>query len=826
MIVSDDIDQYLRRNTASSFYSPSSPGPTGPKGDKGDAASLSDIKIKDNGLNINLGDYLKKLEIEIDALKRKKNFVGINGTEGINGLAGRDGVTGPAGRDGATGPPGRDSLNGVTGPAGKDGIGATGPAGKDGVTGPAGVGATGPAGNDGVTGPAGKDGVTGPAGVGATGPAGIGATGPAGKDGVTGPEGVGLTGPKGEPGIGINLKGSVQKVSDLPAIAINGDAYIVQDLGNLFVSNNGNWIDVGKIQGPPGKDGVTGPIGSTGPASVGATGPTGDKPKFTELIDESVLWRMGIDKTLRNFLLELNDRSSTGSTGIGPTGERGPTGEKGADGITGFTGERGPTGEKGADGITGYTGERGPTGEKPTINDLLKSQFTLNGIDKNLEGYLIDLQGMGLMLKNHEGRITILESIQCTSTGCTGIGKDGATGPTGANGIGKDGATGPTGADGKPGIGINLKGSVETKANLVLPATNGDAYIVQDNGNLFVANDNAWIDVGKIQGPPGKDGQTGPTGGVPSLDDLFIDDDGQRKPLKQFLMELKNRSPTGYTGTTQDLSGILARLDNMESIVGKTKIDFTINVLDILCNHYSGANLYKIGLNGEIIEVPPEPIVPITKVNISQLLDVEPLPDYNPPPATRSLIKIDDPIQLLPDQDVPTFNKSKINVPENVQELNILDPIGSIKSIFSNFVTVEDLPPQSVPTVNKQGVKGLENVDDLPPQVVPKVNKQEISGLVSVDDLPPQVVPTVNKQGISGLVYVDDLPPQVVPKVNKQGVKGVVSVDDLPPQVVPKVNKQRVKGLESVNDLPEKKVPVANKIKLNPFENIKDFTFF
>jgi hypothetical protein len=401
-----------------------------------------------------------------------------------------------------------------------------------------------------------------------------------------------------------------------------------------------------------------------------------------------------------------------------------------------------------------------------------------NEVERTLRNFLIEL-------KNR------------SSTGSTGIGPTGEKGPTGANG--KDG---PTGADGKPGIGINLKGSVETKANLILPAPNGDAYIVQDIGNLFVANDNAWIDVGKIQGPPGKDGATGPTGGVPSLDDLFIDDDAQRKPLKQFLMELKNRSPTGYTGTTPDLGGILARLDNMESIVGKTKIDFTINVLDILCNHYN-SGLYKIGLNGEIIEVPPEPIVPITKVNISKLLDIEPLPEYNPPPTTKSLIKIDDPIQLLPDQDVPTFNKSKINIPDNVQELNILDPIGSIKSIVSNFITVEDIPPQVVPTVNKQG----------------------INSLVSVEDLPPQVVPTVNRQGISGLVSVDDLPPQIVPKVNRQGVKGIVSVEDLPQQVVPKVNRQGVKVVASVNDLPEKKVPTINRRNINPFENIKDFTF-
>lgn len=71
------------------------------------------------------------------------------------------------------------------------------------------------------------------------------------------------------------------------------------------------------------------------------------------------------------------------------------------------------------------------------------------------------------------------------------------------------GVVGPTGPQ---GTSLNVRGSVATVGNL--PPTGNvvnDAYIVQSNGNMYVWNGTAWVDVGKIVGPTGP---TGPTGAV------------------------------------------------------------------------------------------------------------------------------------------------------------------------------------------------------------------------------------------------------------------------------------------------------------------------
>ena len=68
---------------------------------------------------------------------------------------------------------------------------------------------------------------------------------------------------------------------------------------------------------------------------------------------------------------------------------------------------------------------------------------------------------------------------------------------------------------GPPGAGLNILGELADPADLPDTGSPGDAYII--DGDLWVWADDAWLDVGNVQGPPGATGATGPEGpeGIP-----------------------------------------------------------------------------------------------------------------------------------------------------------------------------------------------------------------------------------------------------------------------------------------------------------------------
>lgn len=239
--------------------------------------------------------------------------------------------------------------------------------GNSGVPGP-----TGPAGADGNDGLNGANGTTGP-----TGP-----QGPTGADGADGADGTSVT-----------IQGSVANSGALPTTGnTNGDGYLTEDDGHLWVWNGSSWTDAGVIQGPAGADGATGPQGIAG-----------------------------------------------------------------NDGVDGATGPTGPQGPAGANGNDGAIGPQGPTG--------------VQGIPGN--------------------------------DGADGV--DGATGPTGPQG--------PAGADGADGTSVTIQGSVANSGALPTTGnTNGDGYLTEDDGHLWVWNGSSWIDAGLIQGPAGADGADGANG--------------------------------------------------------------------------------------------------------------------------------------------------------------------------------------------------------------------------------------------------------------------------------------------------------------------------
>ena len=118
----------------------------------------------------------------------------------------------------------------------------------------------------------------------------------------------------------------------------------------------------------------------------------------------------------------------------------------------------------------------------------------------------------GLDLKNFVGGVLGADG----ATGPAGVdGATGATGPAGTSGVdGATGATGPAGATGAAGTSVKIVGSTSTASLLPFPynGTDGDGYIVQDDGDLYVYASNTWTSVGQIVGPVGATGATGPAG--------------------------------------------------------------------------------------------------------------------------------------------------------------------------------------------------------------------------------------------------------------------------------------------------------------------------
>jgi hypothetical protein len=360
---------------------------------------------------------------------------------------------------------------GVGGGGGEGSVGPQGPAGPRGPIGP--KGDTGPAGPTGPQGPAGtngKDGAVGPAGP--QGPIGeTGVQGPAGADGAEGP--AGATGPQGPAGMGINLKGHVPTVADLPTGATQGDTYVVDQDGNAYTwsETDAQYIDIGQIVGPQGE---TGPQGSQGiqgevgpKGDTGAEGPQGPKGDTGPAGADGVAGPKG-------------DTGAAGADGVaGPKGDTGDVGPQGPEGVQGIPGLQGPAGADGKDGAEGPMGPKGDLGPQGDV------------------GAKGDIGNTG-----PQGEV-----------GPVGpAGADGEVGPAGPQG--EVGPKGDQGDQGIPGLGITFKGRVATVGDLPATATQGDMYIIDSTGDAWVWDDGAaaFENAGPIVGPTGPQGEAGAAG--------------------------------------------------------------------------------------------------------------------------------------------------------------------------------------------------------------------------------------------------------------------------------------------------------------------------
>lgn len=171
--------------------------------------------------------------------------------------------------------------------------------------------------------------------------------------------------------------------------------------------------------------------------------------------------------------------------------------------VTGIKGDKGEKGDKGDTGDTGATGAQGPRGyvAVPSISSDGIISWSLSAGEN-----LPDARS----IRGPQG----VQGIQGTQ------GPQGATGPQGPSGpTGATGAQGPKGEKGNDGASFTVLGLIATYELLIAAYPTGqagDAWAVGTPANNVIYNwdtaQNAWVNLGSLQGPAGPQGETGPVG--------------------------------------------------------------------------------------------------------------------------------------------------------------------------------------------------------------------------------------------------------------------------------------------------------------------------
>lgn len=335
---------------------------------------------------------------------------------------------------------------------------------------------------------------------------------------ATGPRGPqGEQGPQGEPGHGFEVSNTVATYADLPTTATVGDIWLVTSTGAAYIYSDTGWPDEEDgipFVGPKGDKGDKGDTGAAftikgtvaAYANLPTTGVTAGDHYFVQA-DGQVYTYSGTAWPASGAGIQF--RGPQGATGpAGPTGGQGATGPAGPRGLTGATGPAGPTGPTGPAGPKGDTGAQG---NALTVENAVATYADLPGGVAVGTMYVVTADGQ-LYIYTETGW-------PAAGTGITLVGPTGPTGPRGPTGLtgatgptGPKGDTGNTGPQGPPGIGPT--GAVDTYAELPGSASNGDAYVVNADGLLYVYN-SGWPAEGTgyaFRGPQGIQGLTGATG--------------------------------------------------------------------------------------------------------------------------------------------------------------------------------------------------------------------------------------------------------------------------------------------------------------------------
>lgn len=313
----------------------------------------------------------------------------------------------------------------------------------------------------------------------------------------------GIQGIQGAPGPSLIPKGHVADSSDLLAVAnpVGGWLYNVtggDDAGHQFVYNGTDWIDMGSIVGPEGKEGPEGKQGVAGKNAGGVN--------FKGVVTAQNL--LPTDGNIVSDAYFVGQNLFVWSTDL-----------KWVD-CGSFQGLKGEKGDPGNDGKDGEIGKTGPDGK--SAYEVAKA----NGETKTEAQWLASLVGAPIQGKGSVADLTALNAVanpqqgwlyNVLDTGHMYIynkawidmglvrGIQGIQGDPGIQGI-----AGADGKDGKDGKSILGKGRVAAKTDLPASPEFGWAYFV--NTNLFIYDGTDWVDFGDFVGPEGEQGEKGDIG--------------------------------------------------------------------------------------------------------------------------------------------------------------------------------------------------------------------------------------------------------------------------------------------------------------------------
>lgn len=152
-----------------------------------------------------------------------------------------------------------------------------------------------------------------------------------------------------------------------PTGAKDGDYYLNNSNGKVFLRNGGVWQEVANLTtgvvgpagpaGPQGVKGDQGSVGAIGPqGSIGAQGPIGPTGLTGAMGPQGPVGAIGP----QGIKGEQGDVGAVGPQG--PAGATGPQGPQGIKGDQGDVGAMGPAGAVGATGAAGAQGDPGPVG--------------------------------------------------------------------------------------------------------------------------------------------------------------------------------------------------------------------------------------------------------------------------------------------------------------------------------------------------------------------------------------------------------------------------------------------------------------------------------
>lgn len=311
-----------------------------------------------------------------------------------------------------------------------------------------------------------------------------------GRDGIDGTNGRdGIDGTNGTNGKNLQVKGRRADLSVIQAIAnpADQDAYTADDTGHLHIFVTPSWIDAGKFRGVDGTNGKNNfEIWEAIPANTGKT------------LDDYFLSLKGKDGTNGTNGTDGEDGSDGKSAYQSWLDQPGNAGKPEAEFVASMEGKsayftwleipgnEGKSKQEFIDTLNGTDGTNGTNGL--SAYQVWEAQPANTG--KTVQQFLTSLEGksayqvwLGQAGNAGKTEVQFIASIK--------------------------GDRGTDGTNGKDGRNVAIKGSVANQAALPASAAEQDAYTLLDTLHLFMRISGAWVDLGSFKGEKGDTGAEG-----------------------------------------------------------------------------------------------------------------------------------------------------------------------------------------------------------------------------------------------------------------------------------------------------------------------------